>query len=351
MKMTLAIVLVLLSAAASTQTRPRDFSYIDNRVRSIQGTDPSTLSVQLTAGYTTEIEKVRAIFKWITDNIAYFKKQPPSRRKLKKLSEENSFAEADPLDTSTLKPLTDRVAEKVLHDKRAVCEGYARLFKSLCDHAGIRSEIITGYARSETFVAQSFFRSNHSWNAVSIDSTWYLLDVTWASGVTVFPTGEFLRYFDEYYFLTPPDKFIRHHYPDDLRWTLLPELPQMNEFRRTPYIQRSFVKYPIIDYFPLSGIIEAAIGDTIRIELSTGPTDRTWDIAPDSIWSEIDLTNPNYVFIQPQPSTNRHKLQYIYPVVSESIQWIHVMYNNDAVLRYRLKVKKDFARENRSTPE
>jgi Uncharacterized protein involved in cytokinesis, contains TGc (transglutaminase/protease-like) domain len=27
------------------------------------------------------------------------------------------------------------------------------------------------------------FAVNHTWNSVYIDSTWYLLDVTWASGV------------------------------------------------------------------------------------------------------------------------------------------------------------------------
>jgi hypothetical protein len=350
MKMTLAIVLVLLSGTAFSQTRPKEFSYIDNRVRSIQGTDPVLLSHKLTSGYTTEMEKVRSIFKWITDNIAYYKKPSPSRRKLKKQASE-FFHEADPLDTSALKPLTDRVAEKVLYDRQAVCEGYARLFKSLCDHAGIRSEIITGYARNEPTINQSYFRSNHSWNAVFIDSNWYLLDVTWASGVTIFPTGEFLRYFDEYYFLTPPDKFIKHHFPDDLRWTLLPKWPQIHEFRRAPYVQRSFVKYPIIDYFPLTGLIEAAIGDTVRIELVTSPTERNWDIAPDSTWSEIDLANPQYVFIQPQAISAGRRVQYSYPVVSENMEWIHVMYNNDAVLRYRLKVKKDLARESKSIPE
>ena len=350
MKMTLAIMFTLLSGMAFSQSRPADFSYIDHRIKSIRGTDPEELSKKLTSEYKTDLEKVRAIFRWITENISYYKQPIPSKRKQKKKAG-YSFPGPEELDTSALKPLSDRVAEKVLKDKRGVCEGYARLFKSLCDHAGIRSEIITGYARNEPTIAISRFRSNHSWNAVKIDSTWYLLDVTWASGLTIFPTGEFLKYFDDYYFLTPPDKFIKHHYPDDLRWSLLSDLPLMSEFRQGPYFQRSFVKYPIIDFYPASGVIEASIGDTIRLELETEFVDRKWDIAPDSLWDGIDKTNPIYAFVEPQQANTGSKMVYYYPVKTESIQWIHVMFNNDAVLRYRINIKKEVAKENRTTPD
>jgi hypothetical protein len=40
------------------------------------------------------------------------------------------------------------------------------------------------------------FRSNHNWNAVYIDSAWYLLDVTWASGSLSYFGDAFIQHFD-----------------------------------------------------------------------------------------------------------------------------------------------------------
>jgi hypothetical protein len=330
MKMTLTICLSLFTTLVLAQDpdATRDKREI---------TDPALLSQLLTASCTSEKEKVKAIFHWITDNISYFRKvvRPPRRRS--KLP----MPMAEPIeDDGPLPALTERVAVKVLTDKQAVCEGYARLFKSLCDHAGIRSEIVTGYARADISRTENKFRSNHSWNAVCIDSTWYLLDATWASGYMAMPSGEFVKRYDSYYFLTPPEQFIRHHYPDDLRWTLLPDPPAIAEFRNMPFHPRSFYKYSIKAFFPRQGIIEAEMGDTIRLEFERNITDVD-DIASDSLWDSASLVyNPVYAYIQPLPGSSPHKIYYQFPVDSESTQWLHVMYNNDAVLRYRLNIRK-----------
>jgi hypothetical protein len=342
MKMALSIWLLLLTGPVFSQDRSPDYSYIDRKLSSISSNDPAILSKQLTIPYQSEKEKVRAIFRWITEHIEYSKKPSVPKRKPKNPV---AYSLEEPDDTAALPPLTERIATKVLQDRRAVCEGYARLFKSLCDHAGIRSEIITGYANSNAGFGSARFRSNHSWNAVYIDSAWHLLDVTWASGVILFPTGEFLKLYDDYYFLTAPEKFIKHHYPDDLRWTLLDETPLISEFRSGPFRQRSFVKYPIVNYTPGIGIIEAAIGDTIRLLLETEPETRTWPIASDSLWEAIDINNPLYAYVHPSSNSSNTKLYYNFPVTSENIQWLHVMYNNDAVLRYKINVKKELAKQ------
>jgi len=56
----------------------------------------------------------------------------------------------------------------------AICEGYSKAFKLLCDRAGIPCEIIFGVADGE----------NHSWNYVRLDGIWYLVDCTWNSPVS-----------------------------------------------------------------------------------------------------------------------------------------------------------------------
>ena len=136
----------------------------------------------------------------------------------------------EPEDTSSVwKSAHEMTAEKVLRRRIAVCDGYAKLFKTLCEYSGIQSEVITGYAKNNTERSLRF-RTNHTWNAVRIDSVWHLLDVTWASGYVNY--GEqFVQRTDESYFLPSPKVFFNDHYPEDLRWSLLENPPSLNEFR------------------------------------------------------------------------------------------------------------------------
>ena len=184
---------------------------------------PQQLAASLTASYHTDIDKVRSIFSWIANNISYYvrpRHTPPN----------NTINNDDANDTSALKPLNERVAEGVLIKRMAFCDGYARLFKTLCDYAGITSELITGHAKtSNKKKADQTFRSNHRWNAVMIDSTWHLLDVTWASGYLSY-SNDFVRHFDDRYFMSPAEIFIRDHYPEDVQWTLLPSPPTFKDY-------------------------------------------------------------------------------------------------------------------------
>lgn len=301
-------------------------------------TSPSNLARELTAACSTDRQKVTAIFQWITDNIAY--NTGPARSASKRKNKPVVMPMEEPDDGLALPALSDRVAANVLRDKKAVCEGYSRLFHSLCEHAGLPSALITGYARVDMSRQESKFRSNHCWNAVMIDSTWYLLDATWAAGYIAMPSGEFVRRYDSYYFLTPPEQFIRHHYPDDLRWSLLADPPVIGEFRTTPFRQRSFGKYGITSYWPSKGIIEANLGDTIRLELETSWLMRP-DISSDSLWEPGNRDSAAmYAYVMPANEQRGSKVYYQFTVNSENVQWLHLMYNDDAVLRYRLNVKK-----------
>ncbi len=73
-------------------------------------------------------------------------------------------------------PATENAHDVIggLLDGRAVCDGYARAFKLLCDSYGIPSVIVAGYAHQNGRV------SPHAWNCVQMeDGKWYGVDVTW----------------------------------------------------------------------------------------------------------------------------------------------------------------------------
>jgi Transglutaminase-like superfamily len=304
---------------------------------------PDELARQLTANGKTELEKVTSIFKWITGHVSYRVKPDKKLKRNKSFSVKNVNEEYWIIDDEPLKSLNERVAEDVLKNKKAVCDGYARLFKTLCDHAGINSEIILGYARSRPLKSVQRFGVNHYWNAVMIDNKWYLLDATWASGYVSMQGDVFIREYDEHYFLTPPEVFIQDHYPDDIRWTLLPDSKIPLEFYRSPFKQKSFSKYQITSFYPSGGIIETFVGDTIRLNLQTNIKETGRVISPDMLVDSTLFTHSSsWVFLKPDQTENSNlqiQYNYLYAVSSPKVEWLYLLYNDDMVLRYKIKVK------------
>ena len=136
--------LLLFALPVPAQHKQVSFADIDERVKSIPAAAPAELAYTLTKDYTTEREKLRSIFSWIADHIAYRVKKNYSNGKASAYSSHPVFT-----DTSRWKSANDMVAETVLQNKSAVCDGYSRLFKALCDYAGLRSAIITGFAKGD----------------------------------------------------------------------------------------------------------------------------------------------------------------------------------------------------------
>ncbi len=322
---------LLTYVASNGQLRHKGFEKIDGYVATVAAQSPQELAVKLTSPFGTELEKARAIFSWITQHIAYntgifasIKKQYASR------------FEFDPLDTiANWSSGEEMSAIRVLHRRVTVCEGYARLFKVLCSYAGLKAEVVTGFARPNA-TRPSKFRSNHSWNAVRIDSVWHLVDATWGSGY-VDHREEFVQQINEAYFLPSPSSFIRDHYPENLRWTLMENTPPVSEFRQSPFRYKCFDKYSILPASLGSGFIHAEPGDTIAIELEVKNMDKDRQIGSDPFFDSTELNQMPYsVFLYPQ--INGTKVLYSYIVTSSKVKWLHLFYNDDLVLRYHLMV-------------
>lgn len=328
--MKILVILLLFSSFSPSfsQEKASDFSEIDRKVKHIKAASPELLAKQLTEFCKSDREKVRSIFRWITENISYNVIIFNRRRK-----NADIFMHEEQDDTGTiLKPLNERVAEKVLWKKIAFCDGYTRLFKTLCDYSGIRCEIITGYARTN-MNRSGKFGVNHTWNAVWLDNNWHLLDVTWASGFISY-ADEFVRHYDDYYFLTPPQHFIRDHYPEDLQWTLLAEAPSFREYYQSPFRYSAFIKSGISSYFPAKGIIEAGVGDTILIELKIKSVPKNLFVTDTPVADTVlNVGLPAVIGAGGKIST-------IYTVLPGAKDWLHIYYNDEPVMRYKLNLRK-----------
>lgn len=332
MKLLFNLIFLLLTCYAFSQQKLVSFSSVNVR-EDVNVNSPDSLSHLLTEPYTTELEKVRSIFFWITDHISYntIRYQP-------RVAYADDDVESDYDADTVFKSLDERVARITLKRRYALCDGYARLFKSLCDHAGITSEVITGYAR--TNFGNNQFRCNHKWNAVMIDSNWYLLDATWASGYLSFSGENFIRDYNANYFLTPPKYFVQDHYPDDIKWTLLKKPPTLPEFNHSPFKQPSF-NYKITSYSPSKGAINASVGDTVTIVLETIDSKKNLFLS-----DKASIDSADIAFADSCLNANRtciikgDKVSAGYIVTNEDAEWLQVIYNGDVILRYKLNIKK-----------
>lgn len=119
-----------------------------------------TLVNKLIEGKTDEKDKFDVIFTWVAKNIKY-----------------DYSAYLSPKGTSL--PRIDRI----LKYKAGICLDNAYLMDTLCNIANIKCVAVTGYAKDDLFdVNDSIYADNHAWNAVRLNSKWYLFDVTWTSG-------------------------------------------------------------------------------------------------------------------------------------------------------------------------
>jgi hypothetical protein len=318
---------ILFSAHAQRDDIPVNY-FIDYSVKVYHSSAPALLVSELISSQQTDREKVASIFRWITDNISYNIRMAGRNR--------NSYIseEADDDTGMIIKPLNLRVAETVLKRKMAVCDGYSRLFKTMCDNAGIPCEVIMGYARTGWDRRQTGFGSNHTWNAVYFDSAWHLLDATWASGYINYRGDEFTHRYDDRYFLTPPDQFVQDHYPEDVRWTLLKDPPLLYEFNRSPLHYIGYIKTGIQSFSPSKGIIEASVGDSIRFEADASVRQGLLEVVSgnrpaDTIWNDDE----------PVPIIGKKK-SFTYKITEQSGDWLYVICNGYVILRYKLNIRK-----------
>ncbi len=192
----------------------QDFSEVDARARKTpfpKNQNVDQLAAALTGGLTTEKEKIRAFFVWITANIRYDVKTFENKREL------------DPMEKDAL-----QVPNQVLRRKMGVCAGYANLFQALCEASGIEAIRVTGIVKNHR---GKIPRTGHAWNLVRADGQWALIDATWGAGDVDTDEGKYTPRFKEAFFCMAPETMILHHYPNDPLFQLLPAPLTPEEFR------------------------------------------------------------------------------------------------------------------------
>ncbi|CAF1420648.1 unnamed protein product [Adineta steineri] len=216
---------------------PSIFEHVDQQAITVaesEQTSYTELIDELTYGLLTDLEKARAIFRWITV------------KDLNAIDFQNNLAADTPMG--------------LLRGIKYGTETYHTLFMRLCSFAALHCVDVKGHSKSVGYepgmhIAEGKF--TNTWNAVLIDGEWRFVQCNWGARHLVMskdkkqiditppkPTREKIKYqYDEHYFLPDPEDFILEFYPYKSEWQLLESPITLQQFEQLPFVRSLFFHY------------------------------------------------------------------------------------------------------------
>lgn len=236
------IILISFSTKANVIGK-RNFHRVDSIAKNIEAvTSVQEQAKKITASFTSDEDKYRAIFTWVAHHIAY--------------------------DIEALTDKTKRITDPklVLSQKKAACGGYATLFKALCVAVDLPCERVFGWTKNyPTHIDNPLSdKPTHAWNAIKINNEWHLCDVTWAAG-SIKNNSSFQFKFKDYYFCTPPALFAAKHFPLDEKWFLDAEMDE-EKFVKAPHLYGHGVQLGVNHVSHQEGVLTYKQGRVVKFE-------------------------------------------------------------------------------------
>jgi transglutaminase/protease-like cytokinesis protein 3 len=242
----IALTIINSSIAQISDFSNIDFDAADNIAKLYKGSDLNNLPLlahNLTVDLPTDVEKFRAIYTWVCNNIDGDPKQDNEV-----IAKRKEFKNDNVAYLKWQNEFKKIAFKKLFKQQKTMCTGYAYLIKELSFLADIECEIIDGYGRTTASNVDDLDLTNHSWNAVKLNDKWYLADATWSSGYFD-DYNVFINDYNDGYFLTDPILFAQSHYPINKKWLLNNTLIN-SEFVASPIVYGETYKHKIIPISP-----------------------------------------------------------------------------------------------------
>ena len=184
--------------------------YVDTDVRAMQIPKASTRTVEdiatyIKANFSTDEEKARAAFYWISQTISY---------------------DIASMNSTNYYENEQQVVDEVMKSRKGVCMHYATLMSWICNRVGVKTFVVGGYTRQNGKVDIL----SHAWNVSFVNGKWQIIDPTWGTGQIV--NGKFVRQLNNEFFLMQPEEGIKSHCPFDPMWQLLQYPIDNNNFSK-----------------------------------------------------------------------------------------------------------------------
>jgi hypothetical protein len=279
--------------------RPGEFDKLDKYARNTPhkySRDIADLAAYLKLPARNDLAKARLAYTWIATHIRYDDKAYNT----------GSYKKQDP--------------DSVLSSRTAVCEGYSALFQRLAHMMGLEVVEIVGYAKGYGFrQGDKFSDTDHAWNAVKINNTWQLIDVTWGSSYGE-RTTEGLKTtmsFDPYWFSAGPEEFIFSHLPENADWQLNKPTLTLEQFEELPFVRATLFN---LAFDPQEVFRNALSGDTKEF-VETFPIDFPVD--------SIDFPLGKGLIQGKEYRFSLHSTYFEEVVIIDQRQWISFKKEND----------------------
>ncbi|NOS94709.1 MAG: hypothetical protein HOP30_22590, partial [Cyclobacteriaceae bacterium] len=286
--------------------------------------DTRGLALKLTTPLSTEHEKYRALFRWVCTNIRndyglYIKVKQIRKRYL--------------TDSLSLAVWNQKLSQQIFRQLRekhsTICTGYAYLIRVLTQHAGLSCKMIDGYARTSQTNINGNGIPNHSWNAVRLDSVWYMSDATWASGQVHEPGGIFVANFNESYFLISPTAFARSHYPLKSSFLFLNNKHTLSDFLNAPLAYSASYDYAISPVTPSEFFLTVNKGEAVNFIVRQERGNALHKLALQV--NDFEVAS----LVEPCVELNHGNYNLTHTFTSRGIMAVHVLCDGRPVYSYR----------------
>ncbi len=301
---------------SQAQIATSKYQYVDDDVKKL-GNFPTKnvaeITDAITAKYSSNEEKARAIFYWIANNIAIDPKA------VKQQDEKN------------------KLPEKVIELRKATPLGFSLLVQEMCSYAKIRCLSVDGYVKNHAEeINEKAEEKNYSWNVVQLGQTseaWYYIDACRASGFLDPKLSIFTKQFTSQYFFTDKKLFNLIYFPDNLAWMLGGGNKSMKDFYALPVIGNEAVGLEMRKLAPLTGIIKTTI---------TKPVNFSFTINNDNTIKKISILIGNEKKRQKEEPMNFDNtsgdISFSYTFKKEDTFPIQIIADGKVVLQYIVEV-------------
>jgi hypothetical protein len=187
---------------------------------------PEKVAAYLMRVCVNDIEKARAVTRWISANIQF----------------DYAAARGDARCPSNH-------PDSVFASRRAVAGGYASLFVRMMKSLGIEAVSIAGWKKGFAYIpGDSSTLQRHVWNAFRAGGgrgSWYVVDVPVYKEVEN-SEGAYKTTYADTFFCIAPEQLVLTHFPDNPSWQLLETPISREEFDKGVHYFGSLYGYPVM---------------------------------------------------------------------------------------------------------
>jgi len=282
----LFLIALLFNTYFTLSQKEKDYRYVPF----FKSISIPSLSNQLTKGYDTDIQKVKAIYSWVTNNIKY---------------DVDQWLGFNTQHSS---------ARHILLTRKGSAPDFSFLFNELCRYASIPSVIVSGYLKNEyTDYGHKYLSDDHSWNAVLINNEWRLFDSCLDAGKIEYYKRTFAGYFIYGFTLGTSDRLVyKPHFKREVtlkNFSKEGEVFKLDHAPAYPLWQLTNKTYSLKEFEKDSSYLLQSIPN-LSIEVDTTLNEKRWLYFQKNInEKEIALGNAAFIY---NPRNNYKKAKSLF---------------------------------------